>query len=65
MRVSLLLTFVSLLEYPAYFVLWSEHDVVLWIIVIARTVFFSVVAIVALMELRSETSPKRDVAYEQ
>jgi len=62
---SLLLTFVSLLEYPAYFVLWSEHDVVLWIIVIARTVFFSVVAIVALMELRSETSPKRDVAYEQ
>tara|TARA_Y100000590_G_scaffold444339_1_gene574963 strand:+ start:728 stop:2413 length:1686 start_codon:yes stop_codon:yes gene_type:complete len=61
---SLLLTFISILEYPAYFVLWSEHDVALWIIVIARTVFFSMVAVVALMKLRSETNLERDVAYE-
>ena len=27
----------ALLEYPAYFVLWSEHQWVLWIVVVART----------------------------
>ena len=27
----------ALLEYPAYFVLWSEHPWVLWILVVART----------------------------
>ena len=28
----------ALLEYPVYFVLWSDHPWVLWIIVVARTV---------------------------
>jgi len=27
----------ALLEYPAYFVLWSEHPWVLWLLVVART----------------------------
>ena len=27
----------ALLEYPAYFVLWSEHPWVLWVVVMART----------------------------
>lgn len=27
----------ALLEYPAYFVLWSDHQWVLWIVVVART----------------------------
>ena len=37
------LSILALLEYPAYFVLWSEHPWVLWILVVARTL-----AIVAL-----------------
>ena len=31
------LSVLALLEYPAYFVLWSEHPWVLWILVVART----------------------------
>ncbi len=31
------LSVLALLEYPAYFVLWSEHQWVLWIVVVART----------------------------
>lgn len=31
------LSALALLEYPAYFVLWSEHQWVLWIVVVART----------------------------
>lgn len=31
------LSMLSLLEYPAYFVLWSDHQWVLWIVVVART----------------------------
>ncbi len=31
------LSVLALLEYPAYFVLWSEHQWVLWVVVVART----------------------------
>ena len=31
------LSALALLEYPGYFVLWSEHQWVLWIVVVART----------------------------
>ncbi|MDE2903218.1 MAG: hypothetical protein OXP73_09320 [Chloroflexota bacterium] len=31
------LSVLALLEYPAYFVLWSEHPWVLWLLVVART----------------------------
>lgn len=31
------LSVLALLEYPAFFVLWSEHPWVLWILVVART----------------------------
>lgn len=31
------LSVLALLEYPAYFVLWSEHEWMLWIVVVART----------------------------
>ncbi len=31
------LSVLALLEYPAYFVLWSEHPWVLWIVVVTRT----------------------------
>ena len=44
----------SLLEYPAYFVLWSEHQWVLWIVVVARTLAILALGVVFARRLRHE-----------